>query len=255
MLQGATSVYNAAVDVWNRNYWRRLNPTLSVTHRAFEIDPLIESFRAEGWLQSDPVIETRSLRSAVEALVREKWLPVFAFVYEEFWLGGRLDPLVQALLGPGCRQKPYLWIQHVEPAASSSGWPPHVDQDPPTKDISVWIPLTDATLDNGCMYLMPSYAPKHDLQSIRALPARAGSILAWRQDVLHWGAYSSRRAKEPRISIALEFGREGLDPAAVPPFEERLKLIARQILKYLEEFEPGRYEERWMELADKILAA
>lgn len=254
-----TLLYNPPVDLFDPEFWKRLNPALSVSERPFDPRPHVEQFRAEGWFQTDPVLDVSSLRAAVESLAAAKLLPVFAFVYDEFWevhRGAAVSALLSALLGPGYSQKPYVWIQIVDRASSSSGWPPHVDRDPPTEDISLWIPLTDATLDNGCMYLMPSYASRDDLQSIRALPAGAGSVLGWRQDLLHWGSYSSVRATEPRISIALEFDRGGgIDPRApLPSLEERLNLIAKQILKYLEEFEPGRYDEKWLELADRIIA-
>jgi hypothetical protein len=72
--------------------------------------------------------------------------------------------------------------------------------------------------------------------------------------VLHWGSYSSGRAKEPRISLALEFGPEGeIDPRGpLPDFSQRLKFIGRAIERYLEAFEPGRFREEWLRVAETL---
>lgn len=79
-----------------------------------------------------------------------------------------------------------------------------------------------------------------NLQDVRALPAKPGDVLGWNQAILHWGARSSRRATEPRISFACEFQRGDvepynrplLDPQQLPPIEMRLALIGKQILQY-----------------------
>ena len=99
--------------------------------------------------------------------------------------------------------------------------------------LTVWIPLNDATLDNGCMYVVPrefdtdfartdnhahmnpatevrrglSSKIQFPLHGVRALPAPAGSLLAWYGNTIHWGSTCSRYAKEPRKSIALTFRR------------------------------------------------
>ena len=64
------------------------------------------------------------------------------------------------------------------------------------------MPLTEATLRNGAMYLIRKTADEffgtandaielggHGwMQSVRALPARPGELLLWSAHVLHWGA-------------------------------------------------------------------
>ena len=126
--------------------------------------------------------------------------------------------------------------------------------------LSIWVPLTDATLTNGCMYVVPrgedvkgamarfntsetTYADTVTLlQHARALPAPAGSVLGWGFDVLHWGSLS-RNASAPRVSVAYEWlGPDGdpdedelplLDPDdGFPTLPERLDFIARAILSY-----------------------
>ena len=73
-----------------------------------------------------------------------------------------------------------------------------------------------------------------------ALPAKAGSVLGWSQDLYHWSAYVPANAKEPRISLSLEFQNPAfaqlaeplLDIGRPPPFKDRLSLILRQFEKY-----------------------
>jgi hypothetical protein len=79
--------------------------------------------------------------------------------------------------------------------------------------LSVWMPVTDATLDSGCLYVVPRGAdkcwddPTHPdhlrpaeaepgggaalhfpLACARPLPAAAGSVCMWAGNTIHWGA-------------------------------------------------------------------
>jgi hypothetical protein len=138
--------------------------------------------------------------------------------------------------------------------------------------LTVWIPLNDATLENGCIYVVPrefdsdfdatdkrhahmnpatevqrgrSAKIHFPLHGVRALPAPAGSLLAWYGNTIHWGSTCSRYATEPRKSIALTFRRAATvshDDNEVPPLIRthaaaltpalRLSLIARSLLLY-----------------------
>lgn len=107
--------------------------------------------------------------------------------------------------------------------------------------LNVWIPLNDATLDNGCMYVVPrefdtdfartdghhahmnpatevqrglSSKIHFPLHGVRALPAPAGSMIAWYGNTIHWGSTCSRFAKAPRKSIALTFRRADIKVGA-----------------------------------------
>ena len=98
------------------------------------------------------------------------------------------------------------------------------------KLVNVWIPLTDATTLNSCMHVLPGHLdplyphggsranPVGDqnklilLQNVRALPAKAGSILCWSTGLLHWGGRSSQRATHPRLSFAVYFQSRELPP-------------------------------------------
>ena len=101
------------------------------------------------------------------------------------------------------------------------------------------------------MYIVPAHRDKNygtaqdkewkfDYADIRALPGQPGSVFVWNQAVLHWGSRTSEFSDQVRISAAFEFQRGDvqpfnqplLDPHALPTFDARLKLIAKQILQY-----------------------
>jgi hypothetical protein len=174
------------------------------------------------------------LAAAVAAVVAAGFHPLFAIVFDEFWqLLATLAPALEPILGPGPRLIPDFWLWHVDPAADRAGSAPHRDagysgtlrSDGRPTLITVWLPLTDATPSNSCIYVLPlSRDPNYpvprnvpidaSLQDIRALPAAAGSILGWNQHILHWGSRSCPEARHPRISWAMYF-----QSADVPDFD------------------------------------
>ena len=152
---------------------------------------------------------------------------------------------------------PDYWVWYLDPAREQAGWKPHregyVDSDDrnyPTTSISLWLALSDATAENGCVYVLPKSKDQgypssvnlelDTLQHIRALEARAGSIIGWNQSVFHWGSQSAQWAEEPRVSFAMEFSPVSqrrdipgmLDATGLPNFEQRLRLIAMQFEHY-----------------------
>jgi ectoine hydroxylase-related dioxygenase (phytanoyl-CoA dioxygenase family) len=173
-----------------------------------------------------------------------------------------LSTFIGAALGRGYRALPDFWVWHVVADDAVKGWSPHRDRTQPTVDrdnsphtLTVWLPFTEATALNGCIYVLPAHLDPcfarrkwdgaenivvHEPQNVRALPAPAGSLLAWNQGVLHWGGRASRLAKGPRTSAAFEFQRGDkepfnsplLDPEKTPPFTQRLGLIGKQVLQY-----------------------
>lgn len=223
-------------------------------------------FRAEidreGYAQLPHVIEPR-VRERLSAGVRRVAglgiPPVFCMVFDLFWTPAfRLSSIVNAALGANHALLPALWIWHLDPAQAESGWRPHRDvghealfSDGRPKAVTTWLALCDATPQNGCMYVVPAhcdptYGTADDvnhalaLPAGRALPADAGDVILWNQALLHWGGQASPQATSPRISMSFEFMREGIEPysrpvvelATVRRFEDRLHLIAKQILRY-----------------------
>ena len=263
-------------DALRREFWRELCPQLSVEGdpkpppvRLPPLADLLGTLAHEGYLNipdvfpADPIAR---MRDGVAALHWRGIPPLFAFVYDEFWLAAaQLFPLVSAVLGEDYRvpRRPTICAWYVEPADDAAGWKPHrdnpaaFDADGTPRSITLWLPLTDATPLNGCMYVLPAHLdeafrtrdfkvpaqiPVNLLQDVRALPASAGSLLAWNTGVLHWGSRASRLGTGPRCSFACEFERGGatvpegakplLGPNETPAFEERLGLLGHLLQRY-----------------------
>ena len=254
-------------------YWQGLNPHLHVTETpdfstpldlSDRLDQISETLHHDGYLHQSPVFDAKTieaLRLGIENLTNDGWPAAFIYVYDETWdLFQQLDGFLSHFLGDDFGLLPHFWAWHIAPdqKGATSGWPPHVDYpgecaffDDFLVSLSLWIPLTDATPENGCMNILPlSRQKEYDppitdpseilLQDVRCLPAKAGSVLGWRQDLWHWSGRSSKYAAEPRISLSLEFQNRAFDPLCPPLFDltappkpsERLRLICGQFGKY-----------------------
>jgi hypothetical protein len=238
----------------------------NVAHLRFTNSEQVEManlLKEDGYIQSsaDWGLDLKLMADTVRSLSDANLPPVFAFLYDEFWHPfQKLHLLYAALLGGKYFLLPAFWVWNVDPKKNESGWKPHRDRgrkslfdDGAPKSLTTWIPLSSATPLNGCMYIVPAchdpiYATEEDLNwklrlefsSIRALPANPGDFFIWNHEVLHWGGRTSSQATESRVSIAFELQRADvpafseplLDPFDIPPFETRLKLIAKQLLQY-----------------------
>jgi hypothetical protein len=259
-----------AIDV---ETWRALVPELTLDgdgegalpRASFpDLAALVGQLREEGHVNVPAVLEAEAvarLRGAVVSLAERGLPPVYLWMYDEVWRAFRaFRPFLAAALGADYVAVPELWTWHVPAEDAAEGWRPHrdqiekvfVDADGSPQSLTLWMPLTDATPLNGCIYLLPSHldpefrravGPRDVVrrpQDIRAQPAVAGSVLAWNHGVLHWGGRASRRAAGPRISVACEFQRPSIQALArpllpadrAPPFTLRLWLMARAILGY-----------------------
>ena len=260
-------------EVDSLDQWRGFCPRLRIEggisrpgHRFDRIGELLGDLRVEGYVHVPDVLapaEVEPLRGCVELLHRSGIPLAFAFVYDEFWsVYQQVSHFLSAALGDGYRALPDFWAWCVPASDQGAGWGPHRDRVQPTLEpdnsphsLTVWLPLTDAVPLNGCMHVLPAHLDERfrtrewggednnrvsDPQAIRALPATAGSFLAWNQALLHWGGRASRLAAGPRISVAFEFQRADvpafnqplLDPQRMPSFTERLGLIGKQVLQY-----------------------
>lgn len=285
-------------------FWQALQPTLHISPQPLagpcpalpaegaEADDCQKSLRLDGYFKAGPRLDrSHALRLAqvVSDLARRGIPGVFAFVYDEFWqVLHDLRGLVNRLMGPGWTVAPHdVWIFHVPVGPRHAGWAPHRDlRDPRTlnddgspRALSVWIPLTDATPDNGCMNVLPTRddpwlqggnGDAAMLQAVRALPAEAGAVLGWNTHALHWGGRSSRRATAPRIAFGAyvqaagfrlsdcEDDRHASDEASRPmtmeaslhlPFDKRLRAIGHAIQSYA-----GRFDISYRDLIDHLRA-
>lgn len=293
-------------------YWKRLSPRLTIEGKRAASDGevivpdpvLAQRMQREGYCQTPPVLapgQVKQIRDLMFRVEKAGWVSAFSFLYDETWLLAHTEPVRRVLtsvLGAGYKQIPDSWSYHVRAEYKAHGYRPHrelseremlLSSEMP-KSVTIWIPLTDATPENGCMYVVPAHLEltKKDeeelprkygvsgslgawLHRVRALPAKAGSVLCWNHYLLHWGSYSSSKAKEDRLSVAYEFIRGDLDPAfhkhtllptmnehtlvdpdaSLPTFAQRLFIVARGLQTYL----PKTLEnERFHRLAQAIIA-
>jgi len=231
---------------------------------------LSKRFHKNGYLHLQPVFdadELGALREGIVALGQVGLPPVFIYLYDQpFALFARLHHLIGHFLGSRFALLPNFWAWNIPLRQGARGWPAHQDCQAQTRfpsgdggdvlmSLSLWIPLTDATLDNGCMSVLPRSNEHHyelpldDPACIRAehgvaLPAKAGSVLGWPQDLYHWSnpvtENASKKVMEPRLSLSLEFQNPAFDPlvaplldvAHPPSFETRLELVRQQFPKY-----------------------
>jgi phytanoyl-CoA dioxygenase PhyH len=274
---GVSDLRSHLAPIESPDFWRRLNPHLTITDTPFANRPAAYAFSSrdierarlqiceDGYLQSGPGVaaaDCLALSTAIERIIEARYHPMFLAVYDEYWrVMQGIAPLLTPILGQGYRVLGDFWIWCISHRTASAGWTPHRDDQFPRRVtlrddrtptiVTVWIPFTDATPLNGCMYLLPlsrdpNVGKRSDavepgsLQDVRALPAPAGSVLAWNQYILHWGGAASRFADGPRMSTGIYvqagdvplFTDKPVDFDQALPFGKRLSLIASNMLLY-----------------------
>jgi hypothetical protein len=123
-------------------YWRQLNPELSISSGCVpgaveelpiddaQLNRIRDQFAEGGYFQTGPALATATiarLRECIERLQAKEWPPVFAFVYDEFWMVPRLPSigrLLSTLLGSDYRQMHWAWVHYVHPQRGAAGWAP-----------------------------------------------------------------------------------------------------------------------------------
>lgn len=277
---GVPDLRSHLAEIGAPDLWRRLNPHLTISDAPFadpgadyqfaarEIDRARHQICEDGYLQSAAGVASAdclALSTALDRIIAAKYHPMFLSVYDEYWrVFRRIAPLLTPILGEGYRVLGDFWIWCISHQTASAGWRPHRDYQFRHRDmlredrtpliVTVWIPFTDATPLNGCIYLLPlpndPYFPNEPksfdlrcLQGIRALPAAAGSVLAWNQFAYHWGGSASKWADGPRMSTGIYvqagdvplFTDKPIDFDRPLPFARRLALIAANLLLYQKE--------------------
>jgi hypothetical protein len=282
-------------EAFDIDRWRRLAPFASIEGdvdagptQILEADAKRETRRLdkEGYFRLPQVfdrVHIARMRRIVEAVRADGWPVAFAFVFDQFWSIARspqVASFLESAVGEGYLQNTVVWAHWVAGERRVAGWSPHDDyREGGDAFLSAWIPLSDATVENGCMFLLPAGVSREisdaidtdrplppqvvraALQDVIALPAAAGAMIGWRGDILHWGGANAGGA-EPRLSLALEFRARGagtskferplIDPRArLPSFRLRLFAITKALREYVK-FEPLLL--RYLPLAERIFA-
>jgi Fe-S-cluster containining protein len=230
--------------------------------------------REDGYTRLPGVLraeEAQTLASMVARVSEAGWPAVFLFVHPLAWgLPRRFERWLAGILGEDFEMVSSLWVWNLAAGKAAQGWKPHRDRpgrtvlpDGAPRSLTVWVALSESDPDTGCIYLVPpkhdphygtSCIDVHDVQNIRALPARAGEALVWNHQVLHWGGRASR-AGSARMSLAFEFARGDardvgiLSRDHVPPFEERLRVVGEQLLRFAQRGVEARFLELARDLA------
>jgi len=261
----------------NPEFWLGINPEFTITTHPFaksahvlesndyDVDSYVRQMKQEGYFKLDkllPVSQTEKMAKALLEVMKAGFPPAFVYVYDEFWQVFRdLEPALTPIFGENYRLVTNLWAWHIPANNDAAGFGPHRDfagaplvrpNGLPALG-TVWIPLTDLTTANSCMHVLPmnrdpnvpynlscQKVPSDRVQFIRALPAKAGSIMSWNVNVLHWGSSSSEWAEGPRISIAAYLKRAdepsynsiSLQPVQSLPLEARLAVIGLTMSHY-----------------------
>ncbi len=263
----------------NIAFWKKLNPELSITPHPLSQQPAdldISSAAAErcvkrvideGYFTTEALIpnaEVTAIAEAIERIVSLGLPPVFIYVYDEVWqIFNRLSKVIDPVLDVDYKISiAGMWAWHI--GKEGEGFPIHRDmfaynllEDGRPKHLTLWIPFTDVTPLHSCMHVLPTHLDPHfpgklrekieikNYSHIRALPVKAGSIVAWNANIAHWGSKASKWTEQPRISIGMDFSRADADMetgnlsyAGGPhvtnemPYEERLKAIGQAISFY-----------------------
>jgi len=231
----AADKFPTADDLGNPDFWRQLLPEFSITEQPLhaaqgdyrlsdrQTERALEQIRKEGYFQTEPVISAQCfepLARAIADIDQAHVLPVFIAVYDRLWqFLHSLRHTFRPLLGEKYRLTPDFWAWHITPSDTRQGWSAHRDatldgdpahvirEDGSPRLCTIWIPLTDVTTHNSCIYVLPF---PHDpglqaflrrespadiqqrgmttrVSDMRALPARAGSLLGWSPYIVHWG--------------------------------------------------------------------
>jgi hypothetical protein len=288
------SVETRRNDAVSPEYWASVRPVEPAVSSSTDTrtsgfqDDLLRQLNEQGYCRLESQLDKDRiswLARLVDSVREAGWPAVFAFVYDDFWSLAWDPPIrrvAETALGGPVFLIPNLAVHYVSVSAKARGWHPHVDGRGRARRLTTWVPLTDATLANGCMYVVPKpekegllqtalarYAEKELsfldvqclLQHARAVPASVGSLLCWGFELLHWGSVR-QDSPAPRVSVAFEWIARSEQPRnddlplldldqGLPSLDDRLRFISRAIRRY-EDFDPAL--SRFTELGKDLLA-
>ena len=211
-------------------------------------------FAYDSWFDTDLIDR---MAACFEKLEQQKIPCVFAFVYDEFWdMLLQLEPMLKDLIGD-YEILPAVWGWFVT-HANQTAFTPHRDQvrdiliedDDHLDYLTIWIPLTDLNHLSSSICVFPaSLDPEYEddtsdiqitnMQDIRSLQGKRGSVFCWTTQLAHWGTKQSAHGP-PRMSVGYFVQRAGAEPledmpldlSVAMPLTQRLKIIGQQIIYY-----------------------
>jgi len=238
-----------------------------------EIARLRREVESDGYIRLDPevlpwAVDMGIMAKAVLKLLEAGWDPLWLLVFDETWvLQQQISKILELVFGNANIFDFYAW--YVDPRDTQAGWSPHRDRgesDPLTsfradgtpKMNTIWIPLTDATPDNSCLYVLPAtwdpryrdvvegpaasvsiFGTSESFQHIRCVPAKAGSAVCFTHRLLHWGSRGKTTAANPRIALSYAASTDDFEEPYFPrsflpspPLDMRVALAAGQMICY-----------------------
>ncbi|GEM_PF-561205 len=248
-------------------FWRRLAPDLTISDRLTQnliVRPQKQEASDRIRLINEGYLHIRQpgfdapldrIQDAMARIVDAGMPAAFVGVYDEVWsIAAQMQALIGGLLGAECALNPDFWAGYADQGdngqtARRKRPGSSLNRDRSPNSLSVWVPVTDATPDNGCPYLVPANQDRNyakpdperadsRLQSIKAIPAGAGDMIVTSGETYHWRGRTSRYNTDgPLMSLSWEFQSKALAPFdghlvdsyPLVPFETRLGLLARQM--------------------------
>ena len=173
------------------SYWNKARTPHPAAENQEQIGTMRQRLRTDGYCKFDggPGPDEVSCMvdrtaNAMQQLVASGWHPLWILAYDEPWLlFGRLRGLLGSVANSG-EHFGFNWdwmAYHLDPQKTERGWAPHrdcstmgFDEDGSPQYCSVWLALSDATPDNGCMYALPaSFDPAyHDINDASSCPEK-----------------------------------------------------------------------------------
>jgi len=265
-----------AIASQSPEFWRRMAPdlTISDSHPRLAGDRPLRDIETERMrLRNDGFLhladgprsgDLQRIANAMSRIVRAGLPAAFIGVYDEVWsLVAQNSALIAGIFEGNGAMVPNFWASHSATNAGLAAMRRRpgngIFTNGSPSNITVWIPVTDATPENGCIYVVPagqdrnygkSGAPRADasLSGIRALPAKAGDMLIWSGETYHWQGRPERtRGGAALLSLTWEFQSRDIPPLegalvdSFPfvPFETRLGLLAHQMPNHRHDLSPN----------------
>ena len=199
-----------------------------------------------------------TLNQAIDCLNQANLQPVGIITHPIYWaVVAEMDNIVASILGEAYVMLPETWAWDVPPSKHHKGWAPHREKvfstlrsDGMPNSVSLWFPITAATPENSCLYVLPACDDPHypigpssfqvPLQNVRAIPADPGDVIIFNHNVLHWGSQSSQWANAGRRSMAYEcqvastpaYNTPVFPATSMPPLETCRALYEQLIQQY-----------------------